>query len=1038
MFVFDLFEKKKQDTAAGRFVGGTSQDARVKNALDNAYRAVPAAKSPEEAALGYIDIQNSLNQKQDQALDQQTKTNQQQTKQINDLVNDMRRKEKDFRDLNAQIANMPNVTPQQAAKMAQDIEASHDTNKDQPADISNVIAKQTATQPAKTVAAPSPGASVSQLANYQQAKDQGAATAKTQPATPQATPAPAPAVTPPGRVVKGKNQSNAFGQMAQQLTAPPAQQELPAAQPAQSELPAGVADLAQARASKADKEAKALAAFGGQKTGTYNEQAVAVPSGAGDAQIAAENEKTIVKAYIGDTDADLTFLSGPPLKLKVNQVHALVDAFAQIPDGMNKDALKTNLFSNRAFLIEWMFENIVNPATATNRPTDVDQNELNQGQLALEGEVIPMTGSPSVPGNVKAYQYALEILKAAFDDRVSTAKIDQMKQVLFHDFQARIQQAPDGTYYLNVNGAKSRLPDPRTFPMEEDSWHNGQNSWSSEHDQWAKESTDPTSAKDTIQRYLGIDKQTDVEAVKAAIHAIGSDATLKPNSKARLLGQVGMIINRNRLPIGRTYYQFMQRFMESQGKAPLSVGDPVIVTAPNEFEGKTGEIAEFSPSGKFIIVNLYNYGEHSMHLSDVEYNQYADEEIDEHIGKVKGGYRLYSKHGSKNLGTFPTKAGAEKHEREVQYFKHAGEGVEEGWSNKALARRTGQLPTSYSVYIKGKEWKSFADDDHAEAVANKLRAKFKAEGRDPSVITIAATGYDKGMDEALSKKDLLKQIGDKLNDPEFRKKPADPTKRWEKGDLYQGPGPDDYGYTGYQGHGMPRDNPKKKKGVAEAGSPAQQAAIAVAIKKAGKKPKNESDDGDWVDDPNTHAQVNRSGFNKLTPQSYADKIDFIDRQLADPRQQQNWPEFKQRRLDLVFAAQRAGIVKEQDVTEIKKGQKDSNGVTKCWPGYHAQGTKKSATTGKQVRNCVPNEGVEEAQTDYQKRRQRERDIDAGKPVARQPKNPQTDYAKKRAKEKRDLEQFGESTNYWTRLQNERNTKIASLVSELTESVKDIK
>ena len=72
-----------------------------------------------------------------------------------------------------------------------------------------------------------------------------------------------------------------------------------------------------------------------------------------------------------------------------------------------------------------------------------------------------------------------------------------------------------------------------------------------------------------------------------------------------------------------------------------------------------------------------------------------------------------------------------------------------------------------------------------------------------------------GVREALSRKDLLKQIGDKLNDPEFRKQPADPTKRWEKGDLYKGPGPDDYGYTGYQGHGMPRDKPKKKKGVAE-------------------------------------------------------------------------------------------------------------------------------------------------------------------------------------------------------------------------------
>ena len=48
-----------------------------------------------------------------------------------------------------------------------------------------------------------------------------------------------------------------------------------------------------------------------------------------------------------------------------------------------------------------------------------------------------------------------------------------------------------------------------------------------------------------------------------------------------------------------------------------------------------------------------------------------------------------------------------------------------------------------------------------------------------------------------------------------------------------------------------------------------------------------------------------------------------------------------------------------DLNEIKKGATDSNGITKCWPGYHADGTKKSATTGKQVRNCVPNEDVEE-------------------------------------------------------------------------------
>jgi hypothetical protein len=48
-----------------------------------------------------------------------------------------------------------------------------------------------------------------------------------------------------------------------------------------------------------------------------------------------------------------------------------------------------------------------------------------------------------------------------------------------------------------------------------------------------------------------------------------------------------------------------------------------------------------------------------------------------------------------------------------------------------------------------------------------------------------------------------------------------------------------------------------------------------------------------------------------------------------------------------------------NIMEIKKGAKDSNGFTKCWSGYHAAGTKKSATTGKQVRNCVPNESIAE-------------------------------------------------------------------------------
>ena len=45
---------------------------------------------------------------------------------------------------------------------------------------------------------------------------------------------------------------------------------------------------------------------------------------------------------------------------------------------------------------------------------------------------------------------------------------------------------------------------------------------------------------------------------------------------------------------------------------------------------------------------------------------------------ASGGYRLYSRRKDprtgkrKNLGTFPTREAAEKHERAVQYFKRRG------------------------------------------------------------------------------------------------------------------------------------------------------------------------------------------------------------------------------------------------------------------------------------------------------------------------------------------------------------------------------
>ena len=69
--------------------------------------------------------------------------------------------------------------------------------------------------------------------------------------------------------------------------------------------------------------------------------------------------------------------------------------------------------------------------------------------------------------------------------------------------------------------------------------------------------------QELINRYLAIDAETDVDAVRKAIQAISRDSTLSATSKSRLLGQIGMIIQRHRLPIGRSYYTFMQQYMEA-------------------------------------------------------------------------------------------------------------------------------------------------------------------------------------------------------------------------------------------------------------------------------------------------------------------------------------------------------------------------------------------------------------------------------------------------------------------------------------------
>ena len=52
----------------------------------------------------------------------------------------------------------------------------------------------------------------------------------------------------------------------------------------------------------------------------------------------------------------------------------------------------------------------------------------------------------------------------------------------------------------------------------------------------------------------------------------------------------------------------------------LEVGDRIMVMGPNHYQGEFGEVAELSPSGKFVVVRFHNGDEASMHISDVEYH----------------------------------------------------------------------------------------------------------------------------------------------------------------------------------------------------------------------------------------------------------------------------------------------------------------------------------------------------------------------------------------------------------------------------------
>jgi hypothetical protein len=268
--------------------------------------------------------------------------------------------------------------------------------------------------------------------------------------------------------------------------------------------------------------------------------------------------------------------------------------------------------------------------------------------------------------------------------------------------------------------------------------------------------------QELINRYLAIDAETDVEAVRKAIQAISRDPALGANSKSRLLGQIGMIIKRHKLPIGRAYYQFMQQYMEAveldRNRVVGYPQDPA--TAKHRLDtakailGDPRSDADSRREAAAIVAKL------------------DKKVVAETVTNVKAGmaeiYRRLAPKIERHRDSFL--AGQLYDELENYAELHGAEGEFKRMMNGARNRAHMEYDTNPGGF---QNWFWFLPFE------------------------------DENVEEAISKKDLLGRLQKnlpKVTDP--KNKDAPPV-------TWTGPGKDDYGYTGYQGHGMPTDKQER-------------------------------------------------------------------------------------------------------------------------------------------------------------------------------------------------------------------------------------
>ena len=171
------------------------------------------------------------------------------------------------------------------------------------------------------------------------------------------------------------------------------------------------------------------------------------------------------------------------------------------------------------------------------------------------------------------------------------------------------------------------------------------------------------------------------------------------------------------------------------------------------------------------------YKGHVGNIEDVKatLDKYLGAGVEETIRKVKGGYRLLSKKG-KNLGTYPSKSGAENREREVQYFKHMGE---QGRSTAVEPHEPGYqhslltAPQNTLVIDKSDDMDFYKLGQHYTSLANYDKHELGV-GPSDMTITFASPEEMERMKKVFDKLGVVyKDISGSHEEPEIHTKPPE-------------------------------------------------------------------------------------------------------------------------------------------------------------------------------------------------------------------------------------------------------------------------